>query len=175
MAAGGGFKWLTQNVFHNRLHILNHMSIHWSRKTFVYACARAFLWLCVKASENVCRARVSGNHWWLCLLSYQTNHTHFPSRPSFQAEHSKPTVTAPLHSVGCSLNTSWPCDSLQLPFDWMLRGGRMKRRGGGGRGTAWSWLAADTWEKTNSCPIAMEMSQQRVGGGHGYGAQADLL
>lgn len=132
MAAGGGFKWLTQNVFHNRLHILNHMSIHWSRKTFVYACARAFLWLCVKASENVCRARVSGNHWWLCLLSYQTNHTHFPSRPSFQAEHSKPTVTAPLHSVGCSLNTSWPCDSLQLPFDWMLRGGRMKRRGGGG-------------------------------------------
>lgn len=54
MAAGGGFKWLTQNVFRNRLHILNHMSVHRSRKTFVYACARAFFWLCVKASENVC-------------------------------------------------------------------------------------------------------------------------
>lgn len=51
--------------------------------------------------------------------------------------------------------------------------------GSGGSGVAWSWLAADTWEKTNSSPIAMEMSQQQVGGegsrGDGYGAQADLL
>lgn len=46
MAAGGGFRWLTQKVFYNRLHIFNHMSVHTSLKT---VCARAFLIVC----ENV--------------------------------------------------------------------------------------------------------------------------
>lgn len=50
-------------------------------------------------------------------------------------------------------------------------------------GTPRSWLAADAWEKTHSCPIAMEMSQQQVEGrgkregssAGGCGAQADPL
>lgn len=61
MAAGGGFKGLTQNVFYNKLHIINHMSIRSLLKTCVYVCACTFLIVSenVEKCVHVC---VSGNH-----------------------------------------------------------------------------------------------------------------
>lgn len=69
----------------------------------------------------------------MTALTFLLNKSHtfslkafFPSR----AEQTSSDSTA--CSVGCTLNTSGPCDSHQLPFDWMLRGGEDEEVSGGG-------------------------------------------
>lgn len=128
-------------------------SVH--SRVYVRACVFDCAWGCLKMSACLCVTKSL-----MTALTFLLNKSHtfslkafFPqqSRANLQWQHGLLSGMHPQHFL-----TMWlPPAAFWL--DAQRRGGW---RGVGGG----DWLAADTWEKTNSCPIAMEMSQQQVGG-----------
>lgn len=112
---------------------------------------------------------MSGNHWWLCSLSYQTNRTHFPHEAFFPS-----TLLANLqwHHRFAQWDAPSTLPDHVTPSSCLSIGRseaeRMKRRGGSGGGGR----QGAGWQRTHErkqipAPLPWRWVNSRSGGGGG--------
>jgi len=150
-AAGGESK---NAVCYTNHHIIKHMSV----------------WSLLNVYIIVCRKLINDCNYFLneilnCFFTFGI---------LSQQSRAKALVTAALLSVGCTLDTSWPCDFLSAAF-WLEA---QKRQGWREEGGACGWRGAG-WQKTHErkqipAPLPWRWANSMLGG-RGEGAQADLL